>query len=324
MKAIIFTQYGSPDVLQFIEVEKPTPNENQVLVKVQAAAANPLDWHRLRADPFLVRLGDGFFKPKNPKLGADLAGIVEAVGRNVTEFKPGDEVFGEIGGGAFAEYACVHEKQLVLKPANLSFAEAASVPVVGFTALQGLRHAGQIQAGQKVLINGASGGIGTFAVQLAKAYGAEVTGVCSSRNLELVRSLGADHVVDYTQEDFTRNGRQYDLLYDTVGNRSVADYKRALTPQGSCVIAGFTTMPRLFEHMLLGPLRSKKGGKKVGMMGTANPNKADLLVIKELLETGQVVPVIDRFYPLAKTAEAIRYLETGRARGKVIITVAEE
>ncbi|MFO7537526.1 MAG: NAD(P)-dependent alcohol dehydrogenase, partial [Chloroflexota bacterium] len=314
MKAIIFTQYGSPDVLQLAEVEKPTPQENQVVVKVQAAAANPLDWHRLRADPFLVRLGDGFFKPKNPKLGADLAGIVEAVGRNVTEFKPGDEVFGEIGGGAFAEYACVHEKQLVLKPANLSFAEAASVPVVGFTALQGLRHAGQIQAGQKVLINGASGGIGTFAVQLAKAYGAEVTGVCSSRNLELVRSLGADHVVDYTQEDFTRNGRQYDLLYDTVGNRSVADYKRALTPQGSCVIAGFTTMPRLFEHMLLGPLRSKKGGKKVGMMGTANPNKADLLVIKDLLERGQVVPVIDRSYPLAETAEAIRYLETGRAR----------
>jgi NADPH:quinone reductase-like Zn-dependent oxidoreductase len=323
MKAIIFTQYGSPDVLQLAEVEKPTPNENQVLVKVQAAAANPLDWHRLRADPFLVRLDGGLFKPKNPKLGADLAGIVEAVGRNVTEFKPGDEVFGG-SGGAFAEYACVHQKYLALKPANLSFAEAASTPVVGFTALQGLRDAGQIQAGQKVLINGASGGIGTFAVQLAKAYGAAVTGVCSSRNLELVRSIGADHVVDYTQEDFTRNGRQFDLIYDTVGNRSVTDYKRALTPQGTCVIAGFTTMPRLIEHLLLGPLRSKSGGKKVGMMGTAKPNKADLLVIKELLETGQIVPVIDRTYPLAETAAAIRYLETGRARGKVIITVAEE
>jgi NADPH:quinone reductase-like Zn-dependent oxidoreductase len=323
MKAIIFTQYGSPDVLQLVEVEKPTPNENQVLVKVQAAAANPLDWHRMRADPFLVRLDGGLFKPKNPKLGADLAGIVETVGRNVTEFKPGDAVFGG-SGGAFAEYACVHEKYLALKPANVSFAAAASTPVVGFTALQGLRDAGQIQAGQKVLINGASGGIGTFAVQLAKASGAAVTGVCSSRNLELVRSLGADHVIDYTQEDFTRNGRQYDLIYDTVGNRSVTDYKRALTPQGTCVIAGFTTMPRLIEHMLLGPLRSKSGGKKVGMMGTAKPNKADLLVIKELLETGQVVPVIDRTYPLAETAAAIRYLETGRARGKVIITVAEE
>jgi NADPH:quinone reductase-like Zn-dependent oxidoreductase len=323
MKAIIFTQYGSPDVLQLVEVEKPTPNENQVLVKVQAAAANPLDWHRMRADPFLVRLDGGLFKPKNPKLGADLAGIVETVGRNVTEFKPGDEVFGG-SGGAFAEYACVHEKYLALKPANLSFAEAASTPVVGFTALQGLRDAGQIQAGQKVLINGASGGIGTFAVQLAKAYGTEVTGVCSTRNLEMVRSIGADHVVDYTQEDFTRNGRQYDLIYDTVGNRSVTDYKRALTPQGSCAIAGFTTLPRLFEHMLLGPLLSKKGGKKVGMMGTAKPNKADLLVIKDLLETEQVVAVIDRTYPLAETAEAIRYLETLRARGKVIITVAEE
>jgi NADPH:quinone reductase-like Zn-dependent oxidoreductase len=324
MKAIIFTQYGSPDVLQLVEVEKPIPNENQVLVKVVAAAANPLDWHRMRADPFLVRLDGGFFKPKNPKLGADLAGIVEAVGRNVTEFKPGDEVFGEIGGGAFAEYACVHQKYLAPKPANVSFAEASATPVVGFTALQGLRDAGQIQAGQKVLINGASGGIGTFAVQLAKAYGTEVTGVCSTRNLEMVRSIGADHVVDYTQEDFTRNGRQYDLIYDTVGNRSVTAYKRALTPKGTCVIAGFTTLPRLFEHMLLGPLRSKSGGKKVGMMGTAKPNKADLLVIKEMLETGQVVPVIDRYYPLAETADAIRYLETLRARGKVIITVAEE
>ena len=323
MKAIIFTRYGSPDVLQLAEVEKPTPTENQVLVKVEAAAANPLDWHRMRADPFLVRLGDGLFKPKNPKLGADLAGIVEAVGPDVTEFKPGDEVFGAAGGGAFAEYACVHQKYLALKPANVSFAEASATPVVGFTAVQGLRHAGQIQAGQKVLINGASGGIGTFAVQLAKAYGAEVTGVCSGRNLELVRSIGADGVIDYTKEDFTRNGRYYDLIYDTVGNRSVADYKRALTPQGSCVIAGFTTMPRLFEHMLLGPLLSKKGGKTVGMMGTANPNKADLLVIKELLETGQVVPVIDRTYPLAETADAIRYLETGRARGKVIITIGD-
>lgn len=324
MKAIIFTRYGSPDVLQLVEVEKPTPNENQVLVKVVAAAANPLDWHRMRADPFLVRLGDGLFKPKNLKLGADLAGIVEAVGRNVTEFKPGDEVFGAIGGGAFAEYACVHQKYLALKPANVSFAEAAATPVAGFTALQGLRDTGQIQTGQTVLVNGASGGVGSCAVQIAKAYGAKVTGVCSGRNLDLVRSIGADHVIDYMQEDFTRNGRQYDLIYDAVGNRSVAGYKRALTPLGTCVIAGFTTMPRLFEHLILGPLLSKSGGKKVGMMGTAKPNKADLLILKEMLEKGQIVPVIDRAYPLAETVEAIRYLETLRARGKVIITVAEE
>jgi NADPH:quinone reductase-like Zn-dependent oxidoreductase len=323
MKAIIFTQYGSPDVLQVVEVEKPTPNENQVLVEVRAAAANPLDWHRMRADPFLVRLDGGLFKPKNPKLGADLAGIVEAVGRNVTEFKPGDEVFGG-SGGAFAEYACVHQKYLALKPANVSFAEAAATPVVGFTALQGLRDTGKIQSGQTVLVNGASGGVGSCAVQIAKVYGTEVTGVCSGRNLELVRSIGADHVIDYTREDFTRNGRQYDLIYDAVGNRAVADYKRALTPQGTCVIAGFTTMPRLFEHLILGALLSKSGGKKVGMMGTAKPNKADLLVLKAMLEKGQIVPVIDRTYPLAETAAAIRYLETGRARGKVIITVAEE
>lgn len=321
MKAILFTKYGSPDVLQLAEVEKPTPNENELLVKVVAAAANPLDWHRLRADPFLVRLDGGFFKPKNPRLGADVAGRVEAVGSNVTEFKAGDEVFGEIGAGAFAEYVCAHEKYFALKPVNISFEAAAAAPVAGFTALQGLRDAGQIQAGRKVLVNGASGGVGTFAVQLANAYGTEVTGVCSTRNLEMVRSIGADHVVDYTQEDFTTNGQLYDLIYDAVGNRSVSHYKRALKPQGTCVIAGFTTMPRLFEHLILGPLLSRGGGKKVAMMGTARPNKQDLLFIKELLETGKVVPVIDRCYPLPETAEAIRYLETGRARGKVIVNV---
>lgn len=320
MKAILFPKYGSPDVLQLAEVEKPTPNENQLLVKVVAAAANPLDWHRLRADPFLVRLDGGFFTPKDPRLGADVAGRVEAVGSNVTDFKPGDEIFGEIGAGAFAEYVCAHEKNFALKPANISFEVAAAAPVVGFTALQGMRDAGRIQAGQKVLINGASGGIGTFAVQLAKAYGAEVTGVCSTRNLEMVRSIGADHVVDYTQEDFTANGQLYHLIYDAVGNRSVSHYKRALKPQGICVIAGFTTMSRLFEHLILGPLLSR-GGKKVAIMGTARPNKQDLLFIKDLLETGKVVPVIDRCYPLSATAEAIRYLETGRAHGKVIINV---
>ncbi len=321
MKAILFNKYGSPDVLQLAEVEKPVPIDDQVLVKVIAASANPLDWHRMRAAPFLVRLSDGFLKPKDPRLGADVAGIVEAVGAAVTEFKPGDEVFGEIGSGSFAEYACTREKSLVLKPAKVSFEAAAAAPVVGFTALQGLRDAGKIQAGQKVLINGAAGGIGTFAVQLAKSYGTEVTGVCSTRNMDLVRSIGADHVVDYTREDFTRTGQQYDLIYDTIGNRSVSDYRRALKPQGKCVIAGFSSLPRLFEHMLLGPKTSRNSDKKVGMMGVANPNKEDLLCIRDILETGKVVPVIDRRYPLQETAEAIRYLETLHARGKVIIHV---
>ena len=321
MKAILFPQYGSPDVLQLAEVEKPTPNENQVLVKVVAASVNPLDWHRMRGEPFLARMGEGLRKPKDTRLGADIAGRVEAVGKNVTEFKPGDEVFGAIGAGSFAEYACTREKNLVLKPSNVSFEAAAAAPVVGLTAVQGLRDYGNIQAGQKVLINGAAGGIGTFAVQFAKSYGTEVTGVCSTRNLDMVRSIGADHVVDYTREDFTRNGKQYDLIYDAIGNRSVSDYRRALKPQGRCVIAGFTSMPRLFEHMILGRLMSKKDGKQVGMMGTSNANKEDLLCIKELLETGKVIPVIDRCYPLRETAKAIRYLETLHARGKVIINV---
>lgn len=321
MKAILFNEYGSPDVLKLEEVEKPSPKENQVLVKVMAAAANPLDWHRMRAAPFLVRLSDGLLQPKDPRLGADFAGLVEAVGKNVTEFQPGDEVFGE-GVGGFAEYVCAAERFLVHKPANISFEEAAAVPVVGLTALQGLRHVGEIQPGQKVLVNGASGGVGTFAVQLANSFGAEVTGVCSTRNLEMVRSIGADYVVDYTKEDFTRSGQQYDVIYDAIGNRSVADYKRALRTQGSCVIAGFTTMPRLFEHMILGPLLSR-GDRTIGMMGVAQPNKEDLLFISELLEAGKVVPVIDRRYPLRETAVAIRYLETGRARGKVIVTVGK-
>jgi len=321
MKAILFPKYGSPDVLQLTEVEKPIPNENQVLIKVVAAAANPLDWHGMRGEPFLARIGNGLRKPKDQRLGADIAGRVEAVGKNVTEFKPGDEVFGAVGVGGFAEYVCTREKNLALKPANVSFEQAAAAPVVGYTAVQGFRHAGGIRAGQKVLVNGAAGGIGTFAVQFAKSCGAEVTGVCSTRNLELVRSIGADHVVDYTREDFTRNGQQYDLIYDSIGNRSVIDYRRALKPQGICVIAGFTSILRLFEHMILGPLVSKRGDKKVGMMGISNANKEDLLVIKELLETGKLVSVIDRRYPLSETAEAIRYLETLHARGKVIITV---
>ena len=230
-------------------------------------------------------------------------------------------MFGAVGAGSFAEYVCTRDKNLALKPANVSFEAAAAAPVVGYTALQGLRDHGKIRAGQKVLVNGAAGGIGTFAVQLAKSYGTEVTGVCSTRNLDMVCSIGADHVVDYTREDFTRTGQQYDLIYDAIGNRSIFDYRRALAPLGKCVIAGFTSLPRLFEHMVLGPLVSRRGNRKVGMMGISNAKKEDLLTIQELLETGKVVSVIDRRYPLTETAEAIRYLETLHARGKVIINV---
>ncbi len=324
MKAIVYHNYGSPTVLALKEVAKPTPKENEVLIKIHAAAANPLDWHKMRAEPFLVRLGDGLLKPKNPMLGADIAGKIEAVGKDVTQFQPGDEVFGDLsasGLGGFAEYVCAREDAVALKPANLSFEAAAAVPVAAFTALQGLRDKGQIQPGQKVLINGASGGVGTFAVQIAKSFGAEVTGVCSTRNLDMVRSIGADHVIDYTQADFTQNGQRYDLIFDAVGNRSVSDYQRALRPNGICSIAGFTTLSHLFQVILLGAWVSRSGGKKIGLMGIAQPNKKDLVFIKELLEAGKVVPVIDRHYPLAETADAIRYLEAGHARGKVIITV---
>lgn len=316
MKAILYPTYGSPDVLRLAEVPIPTPKEDQVLVKVHAAAANPLDWHRMRADPILVRLSDGLRKPKDPRLGADIAGRVEAVGAQVTEFQPGDEVFGEIGAGGFAEYVAVAAKALTHKPTNRTFAEAAAVPVAGFTALQGLRDTGKIQPGQRVLVNGASGGVGAYAVQLAKHFGAHVTGVCSGRNVDLVRSLGADQVIDYTQTDFTRTGQRYDLILDTIGNRSVADCRRVLTPTGICAVAGFTTLGRLFQVILLGSW----GGQKMATF-LAQPNQNDLRLLKELLEAGKIRSVIDRYYPLAQTADAIRYLETGRARGKVIITV---
>ncbi|HKV59615.1 MAG TPA: NAD(P)-dependent alcohol dehydrogenase [Ktedonobacteraceae bacterium] len=322
MKAIVYTKYGSPSVLQFKEAEKPAPKDGEILVKVYAASANPLDWHFMRGAPFLARLSGGLRKPKDPRLGADFAGRVEAVGNNVTQFQPGDEVFGA-STGTFAGYACATENEVALKPANLSFEEAAAIPVAAITALQGLRDKGQIQPGQKVLVNGASGGVGSFGVQIARSFGAEVTGVCSTRNVEMVHSIGADHVIDYTQEDFTRNGRHYDLIYDAVGNRSVSDYRRALNPNGICAIAGFQSLPRLFEHMVLGPLRSKIGNKKVGLMGIAQINQKDLVFVKELVEAGKVVPVIDRRYSLCETAEAIRYLEEGHARGKVVITVEQ-
>lgn len=324
MKAIVYTEYGSPDVLHLMEIEKPTPKDNEVLVKVYAAATNPADWHLMRAEPFLARLENGLLKPKHTQLGADLAGRVEAVGGKVTEFKVGDEVFGSLPlshMSSFAEYVCATEDMLALKPANFSFEEAAAVPLAAFTALQGLRDKGQIRAGQKVLVNGASGGVGTYAVQIAKSYGTEVTGVCSTRNLDMVRSIGADHVIDYTREDFTKNGKQYDLIFCAVGNRTLTDYMRALTPQGICAIAGFTRLGLLFPHMILGPLRSKKGGKQAGLMPTAQANKKDLLVLRDLMVSGKIKSVIDRCYPLSETAEAIRYLEIGHARGKVIVTV---
>jgi NADPH:quinone reductase-like Zn-dependent oxidoreductase len=319
MKAIIHTHYGPPDVLEFKEVEKPVPRDGEILIKIHAASVNPLDWHLLRASPFLVRFGGGLRTPKDPRLGADLAGRVEAVGPNV-QFQPGDEVFGA-GTGSFAEYASVPENSVALKPTKSSFEEAAAVPTAALTALQGLREKGQIQPGQKVLVNGASGGVGTFAVQIAKAFGAQVTGICSTRNLEMVRAIGADHVIDYTQEDFTRNGQHYDLIYDAVGNRSVSDYQRALSPKGRCVIVGMQNLPRTFEHMVLGPLRSRSGNKQVSHMGMAQMSQKDLMEMRELLEEGKVIPVIDRRYPLRETAEALRYLEEGHARGKVVITV---
>jgi NADPH:quinone reductase-like Zn-dependent oxidoreductase len=317
MKAIIYTEYGSPDVLQLKELEKPAPRENEVLIKVQAASVNPADWHLMRAEPFLVRLENGLLKPKNTRLGADVAGRVEAVGKNVSQFQAGDDVFGELPLrvlGSFAEYVCAQDDALALKPARLTFEQVAAVPLAAFTALQGLRDKGQIRPGQKVLINGASGGVGTFAVQIAKSFETEVTGVCSTRNLDMVRSIGADHVIDYTQKDFTQTGQCYDLIFDAVGNRSVSDYRRALTPNGICAVAGFTGLSRLFQVMLL-------GGKKIGLMETAKANKKDLLFIKELLETGKVVPVIDRIYPLQDVPEAIRYLETKHAQGKVVIKI---
>lgn len=322
MKAIVYTQYGSPDVLRLEEVDKPTPKDNEVLVQVCAASVNAYDWHYLRADPFLVRLMGGLVRPSNPRLGADLAGRVEAVGQNVTQFRPGDEVFGDLSAsrhGAFAEYVAVPDQALALKPANLSFEQAAAVPMAAVTALQGLRDAGKIQPGQRVLINGASGGVGTFAVQLARYFGAEVTAVCSSRNTDLVRSLGANHVIDYTRTDFTKNGQCYDLILAVNGYHPLSAYQRVLNPKGRYVRAGGSNA-QIFEVLLLGPWLSRTGGKPLISL-SATPRRTDLLVMKELLEAGQVVPVIDRCYPLSETAEAIRYVEDTHARGKVVISV---
>jgi NADPH:quinone reductase-like Zn-dependent oxidoreductase len=321
MKAVVYTKYGSPNVLQVKDVEKPAPKENEVLIKIHAASVNAYDWHFLTADIFLMRLmGGGLLKPKYTGLGADIAGRVETIGKNVKQFKPGDEVYGMVKGG-FAEYACALEDALALKPSNLSFEEAAAVPMAAVTALQGLRDKGHIQAGQKVLINGASGGVGTFAVQIAKSFGAEVTAVCSTKNVDQAHSLGADHVIDYTKEDFTQSGQKYDLILAANGYHPLSAYKRALTPRGIYVMAG-GYKAQIFQGMLMGSWMSESGGRKMGGV-SAKRSQKDLVILKELLEAGKVVPVIDRRYPLSEAAEALRYLGAGHARGKVVITVED-
>ena len=326
MKAIVYTEYGPSDVLNLEEVQKPVPKDDEVLVKVHAASANAADWHLMRADPFLVRLmGFGLLKPKKGLLGADIAGRVEAVGGDVTQFQPGDEVFGDLSGsgfGAFAEYVCATVDALASKPANVSFEEAAAVPLAAVTALQGLRYKGHVRPGQKVLINGASGGVGTFAVQIAKTFGTEVTGVCSTSKMDMVRSIGADHVIDYTREDFTRIGQQYDRILAANGYHPISDYKRALSPEGTYVMTGGSGA-QMLQAMTLGPIMSITGSKKLGYV-SMKQNKEDLVSVKELLESGKITPVIDRTYPLSEIPEAIRYLEEGHAKGKVVITVSGE
>jgi NADPH:quinone reductase-like Zn-dependent oxidoreductase len=322
MKAIVYHRYGSADVLQWEEIEKPTPGDNQVLIRVRAASVNPLDWHFMRGTPYIVRIPAGLRKPKVTGLGVDVAGQVEAVGRNVTQLKPGDAVFGSCR-GAFAEYVCTSESALVMKPDNVTFEQAASVPVAAFTALQGLRDKGHIRTGQKVLINGAAGGVGTFAVQIAKSFGADVTGVCSMRNVNMVRSIGADHVVDYAQEDFTKSSQRYDLLFDAVGNHSLLACRRVLNPKGVLIMAGgeggrwmIRALARAITALVLSRFVSQN---LVGLLARAR--KEDLTIMRELMEAGKVKPVIDKRYRLNEVPEAIRYLEEGHARGKVVITL---
>ncbi len=322
MKAAIYTVYGPPDVVQIMEVEKPGPKDNEVLIEVRAASVNPLDWHFMRGDPYPLRLMAGLRKPKITGLGVDVAGLVESVGKNVTQFKPGDEVFGSCR-GAFAEYVCASESALVTKPDNITFQQAASVPVAAFTALQSFRDKGHIQPGQKVLINGAAGGVGTFAVQIAKWFGAEVTGVCSGRNVELVRSIGADQVIDYTQEDFTKSGRRYDLILDCIGNHSLSAYRRVLSPKGIHMAVGGSA-----SRWMIGPLTRMIAAPLLSLFVSQNflgilakNSKQDLALMQDLLKAGRVTPVIDRRYKLSEAPEAIRYLEKGHARGKVIISL---
>jgi NADPH:quinone reductase-like Zn-dependent oxidoreductase len=321
MKAAVYTRYGPPEVVQITDVEKPIPKDSEVLIKVRAASLNPLDWHFMRGTPYAVRIIAGMRKPKLPGLGVDVAGQVEALGTKVSQFKLGDEVFGSCK-GAFAEYVCASESELVMKPANVTFEQTASVPVAAYTALQGLRDKGHIQAGEKVLVNGAAGGVGTFAVQIAKSFGAEVTGVCSTRNLDMVRSIGADRVIDYTQEDFTKSAQRYDLFFDAVGNHSLSASRRVLSPKGIYVGAGGTTDNWTIRPLLraISSLVLSLFGNQKLLMVLAKPNKQDLTWMREHMESRKITPVIDRRYNLNEVPEAIRYLETGHARGKVIIT----
>jgi NADPH:quinone reductase-like Zn-dependent oxidoreductase len=327
MKAIVYCDYGPPDVLKLMDIPKPVPNDNQVLVKVRAASVNPYDWHFIRGTPYIMRLGVGLRKPKVTRIGVDFAGTIEAVGKNPAaagQFKPGDEVFGGKT-GAFAEYVCVSEKGVALKPANITFEQAGSVAIAGLTALQAVRDKAKAQRGQKILINGASGGVGTFAVQIAKSFGADVTGVCSTRNVDLVRSLGADHVIDYTKEDFTKSQQRYDVIIDNVGNQPLLSLRRALTPKGKYVMIGggglsdqgvIGPMFRPIRAILLSPFVSQQ----MGMMLT-DPTQNDYKMVADLMQAGKVTPVIDRRYKLSEVPAAIAYLEQGHARGKVVITL---
>ena len=318
MKVVVYEKYGPPEVHQLKEVEKPTPKDNEILVKIHASSINSSDATLTRGKPFLGRLWQGLLKPKNKTLGSDIAGIVEAVGSSVKEFKSGDEVFGDIGDigfGGFAQYVAVPEKTIVLKPSNLTFEEAAVIPQASVVALQGLRNHGQIQQGQNVLINGASAGIGTFAVQIAKSFGAEVTGVCSTKKMDLIRSIGADHVIDYTKEDFTISGKLYDLIFDVHVSHSISEYKKVLAPNGAYIACDFNP-----TSVFLGPLITLFGSKKVKSY-MAKLNTKDLVYIKELIETGKIKPVIDKSYPLSKVSEAIQYYEKKHTQGKIVITM---
>src|SRR5947209_474761 len=320
MKAIVYTEYGPPDVLQLKEVEKPTPTDDEVLIKLEAVSINRSDWEGLIGKPLYARIG-GLRKPRNHILGSDIAGRVETAGKNIKRFQPGDEVFGDILGrnGGFAEYVCARERALALKPAGMTFEQVAAIPQAAVIALQGIRDKGQVRPGQEVLINGAGGGAGSFAVQLAKLYGAVVTGVDNTGKLDFMSSLGADHVIDYAREDFTKNGKQYDLILDVVAHRSVFAYKRALRPNGSYFMVG-GSVATLFQILLLGPWIRITTGKKIRVLAV-RPNLKDMVHITELCEAGKVIPVIDRRYPLSEVPEAIGYLGEGRVQGKVVITV---
>ncbi|TVQ18717.1 MAG: NAD(P)-dependent alcohol dehydrogenase [Spirochaetaceae bacterium] len=320
MRAATYPRYGSPDVIVVRDIGRPSIGSDDVLVRVHAASVNPLDWHMLRGTPRFLRLTEGLLRPKHPVLGADVAGVVVEAGSGVTDLAIGDEVFGEIGHGAIAEFARCPASCVARKPAGVSWEAAAATPVAALTALQGLRDIGHIRGGMNVLVNGASGGVGVFAVQIAKSHGANVTGVCSTRNLDLVRQAGADHAIDYTQADFTRGDARYDLIFDAVGNRRVSELKRVLTPTGACALMGFDTMGRLFANLIAARFATRSGGRSFGNL-TAHPNRADLEIIASLLDAGALRPFIDRRYTLDQTADAIRYLETRRARGKVVINV---